>query len=195
MSLPHRDARDNAGGAPRMRTLFGDEPPPPVASTPRVLHVRAGEEHAIRFLAEPVGVWEHWEPSEHRSKLCRGRGCPRCPDPERKWCGYAPALVSVLREDGSRGTELRAVKLTDHALAALPIGQMRGYVCVLHRRRGAPNHPLRVREERQVQSEPPPAFDVRLSILRLYGLREWVAEAEDQTPILKLWQPRRAVGM
>lgn len=139
-----------------------------------------------RLLAGWQGVWLHWLAQlgpKGRSLPCEGEGCPLCPDPYRKWYGYAPALVWRRTSEAAKADWLANVlELTEQAVQPLrELEKLAGLVVQLHRAPKANGRleltileKAKMRGGRELAPLPPP-FDVRPILETLWGRAALVA--------------------
>jgi hypothetical protein len=171
-----------------MNHVFWDGVPP---STPRVttqvFTVPRKGRAFLRLLGPIQGVWLHWVaeiPPKGRSLPCLQHQCPYCPDPRGPhWTGYAPALLCKRDYHAGKTLWLPVVaEITEAVAQTLEGKELRGLVVELERRGDRINGLVecKILEQPEESSKrfapPPPWFDVRPVLERLWGGR--------RTPIL-----------
>lgn len=139
----------------------------------RVFSVGLAQSHDVRLLGPIVGVWVHWV--ENRSRPCSGEGCRCCEEmAPARWKGYAPAQL-VCRNMQTGKPELAAIvlELTEMAAAKLQDVDCHGLLIRVERRGRNRNSPLQIHiAEKQPIDQPPPPFDVKPILMRLWGVMQ-----------------------
>ncbi len=169
----------------------------PAPSLPQIpIHNTPGRSF-VRLLGPAVGVFVHWKFG--RSLPCLGGACPHCREglPSR-WAGYAPAQLWKGKDDGGNPVWALVVLYVPENNREDFAQAVAGDVLSLERQPAKCGKPLRVAITERPKSPPPPAFDVRAILAKLWRYAEprpeFVAPPDvpaDDPPTLKFRRKKK----
>lgn len=148
-----------------------------------VWSIRPGTKAFIRFLGAWSGVWLHWD--KNRTRPCHGDNCPLClEDNPRRWSGYAPALLWTLDLKNPKMGHWKAIvcPITESMIEVLEGHEIAGLIVEVARPGRRHNGPIHCSIiEKQVKDPPPPAFDVKAILMKMWGIRQQPRPQTSQT--------------
>ena len=124
-------------------------------------------ETTIQILGPWVGVWIHWV--GRRTMPCLNEDCPKARHNRPiRWCGYAPIVIFRSKEQKRAvlGLSPEKAKDVEAELTGFP-----GPFLKCHRKAGSREWTIKDIFHREVKGTPPPAPDVQLVLLRVWGIK------------------------
>lgn len=150
----------------------------------QIIRARHNLKIQVRFLGGFDGVYTHWLAGQGygRSMPCLTDNCPHCnAQSQRVWKGYAPIQFWARLSDSTQKWVTGILELTESLIPHLQ-QELRGRIASIGRANKSPRSPVTLEWlEKIADHELPEPFDVKPTLIRLWGYQHAQIEATTET--------------